>query len=234
MKENAFPLRWSADGVRIFLLTETQPRSIWSIATVGGEPEPLMTQPERGTSNKRAVAIAPDGRTVAAFQSLADGYTVWITSPLESEPTKYTPDPFVSTTAINVPTLKFSPDGKHLLLIVNGGRVGEEVWLLDYPPSGANGVRRVLPELRTFGGTPDFDWMPDNRRVVLALQTAPDAAVQLWMADTCRARVTRSRAGRAAAAVPRCPRTGSDCSWPTTSAITTSSRWISRRPFPAS
>ena len=72
----------------------------------------------------------------------------------------------------------------------------------------------MLPELRTYGGTPDFDWMPDNRRVVLSLQTAPDAAVQLWMADTCRASVTRSRAGRAAAAVPRCRRTGSGCSWP--------------------
>jgi serine/threonine protein kinase len=185
MKDSAFPMRWSPDGVRIFLLTESQPRSIWSIATVGGEPERVMTQPERGTSNRRAIAISPDGRTVAAFQSLADGrYTVWTSSPPGSEPKQYTPDPFASTRPFNTPTLKFSPDGKHLLLIVNGGRNFEEVWLLDYPPSGADGVRRVLPDLRTFGGTPDFAWMPDNRRVVLALQAAPDAAVQLWMADT--------------------------------------------------
>jgi serine/threonine protein kinase/Tol biopolymer transport system component len=184
MKVSGSPMRWSADGTRIFLLADSRPAGIWSIATVGGEPEQLMTQPEHGTSNKRAIAISPDGQTVAAFQSLADGtQTVWITSPLGSEPKKYTPDPFASKTVSNVPTLEFSPDGRHLLLLANLGRRGEEAWLLDYPPSGTGGVRQVLPDLRTYGGTPRFTWMADNRHVVLSLLGTPDASVQLWMAD---------------------------------------------------
>jgi serine/threonine protein kinase/Tol biopolymer transport system component len=185
MKDNAYPMRWSADGTRIFLFAQSRPPSIWSIATVGGEPEQVMTQPERGTSSKRAIAITPDGRTVAAWQSLEGGTnTVWLTSPPGSEPRKYAPEPFASKTVRNAPTLDFSPDGKHLLLIVNAGRRDEEMWRLDFPPSGSGGVRQVLPPLRTFGGTPQFAWMPDNRRVVLALEPAPDAALQLWMADT--------------------------------------------------
>ena len=39
-------------------------------------------------------------------------------------------------------------------------------------------------DLISYGGTPQTAWMPDSRHVVLALQTAPDAAVQLWLADT--------------------------------------------------
>ena len=70
MKDNAYPMRWSADGTRIFLFAQSRPPSIWSIATVGGEPEHVMTQPERGTGNRRAIAISPDGQTVAALQAL--------------------------------------------------------------------------------------------------------------------------------------------------------------------
>ena len=41
-----------------------------------------------------------------------------------------------------------------------------------------------MSDLISYGGTPQPAWMPDNRHVVLALQTAPDAAMQLWLADT--------------------------------------------------
>jgi Tol biopolymer transport system component len=185
MKESAYPMRWSADGARVFLFTDSQPPSIWSIASVGGEPELVMTQPKNGTGRKRSTAISPDGKAVAAFQSLGDAInTVWISSPPGSEPKRYGPDPFAASAVFNTPTLEFSPDGKHLLLIVNGGRGGEEAWLLDYPSSGTDGVLRVMRGLRSYGGTPEFAWMPDSRRVVLALESTPDAARQLWMADT--------------------------------------------------
>jgi serine/threonine protein kinase len=185
MKDSAYPMRWSADGARVFLFTDSQPPSIWSIASVGGEPELVMTQPKSGTGRKRSTAISPDGQAVAVFQSLGDAInTVWISSPPGSEPKRYGPDPFAANTVFNTPTLEFSPDGKHVLLIVNGGRGSEEAWLLDYPSSGTDGVRRVMPGLRSYGGTPEFAWMPDSRRVVLALESTPDAARQLWMADT--------------------------------------------------
>jgi serine/threonine protein kinase len=185
MKDSAYPMRWSTDGARVFLFTDSQPASIWSIATVGGEPELVMTQPKDGTGRKRSIAISPDGKAVAAFQSLGDATnTVWISSPPGSEPKKYGPDPFATKTVYNTPTLEFSPDGRHLLLIVNRGRRSEEAWLLDYPPSGTGGVRQVMPGLRTYAGTPEFAWMSDNRRIVLVLQATPDASLQLWMADT--------------------------------------------------
>ena len=137
-------------------------------------------------ASKRAIAISPDGRTVAAFQSLAGGRHYRLAHlATRKRAEEIRPDPFASKTVYNVPTLDFSPDGKHLLVMVNAGRRDEEMWLARLPPSRlGRSAANPLPELRTFGGTPEFAWMPDNRRVVLALQPAPDAALQLWMADT--------------------------------------------------
>jgi Tol biopolymer transport system component len=111
-------------------------------------------------------------------------YGVWIASPPGSQLEKYAHAPFATKTVFNSPKLKFSPDGKHLLLVMNGGRQDEEIWLLDYPPAGDGGARRVLPDLKSFAGSPDLTWMPDSRRIVLSMQTAPAASLQLWMADT--------------------------------------------------
>jgi Tol biopolymer transport system component len=78
--------------------------------------------------------------------------------------------------------LKFSPDGRQMLLIWNVG-AGEEAWLLPYPAKAANPPRRILLGLPAFPGTPTFSWMPDNRHVVLS--TAPEGVPpQLYMADT--------------------------------------------------
>ena len=79
--------------------------------------------------------------------------------------------------------LRFSPDGKQLLLLINRGN-GEEGWLLKFPEAGNAGVRRIEPPLRTFAGTPTVAWMPDNRRAIMALQDAPYKSEQLWMVDT--------------------------------------------------
>src|SRR5262249_32799211 len=81
------------------------------------------------------------------------------------------------------PRLVFSPDGRRLLLIVNTGRAGEELWLLTYPPHSSS-PRRVLADLRTFGGTPEVAWLPDDRHIVLALRPEPTASTALWVADT--------------------------------------------------
>ena len=73
---------------------------------------------------------------MAYFYPGDDGrYGVWISSPITAAPKRYLPDPFASSDVYNTPKLKFSPDGKKILLTVNGGRRREEAWILPYPPN---------------------------------------------------------------------------------------------------
>jgi Tol biopolymer transport system component len=52
---------------------------------------------------------------------------------------------------------------------------------MPYPPDPAHPPHRVFESLPTLG-TPSFDWMPDNRHVVLSMNAGDSS--QLWMADT--------------------------------------------------
>lgn len=79
--------------------------------------------------------------------------------------------------------LRFSPDGTQILLVLNAGRGGEELWLLPYPAGRAE-PRRVLADMRPAGGTPTVGWMPDGRHVVVSAAVESNAAAQLWLADT--------------------------------------------------
>jgi eukaryotic-like serine/threonine-protein kinase len=184
---SAFPVAWSPDSTRVLLMTGGGEPALWSVATVGGEPEPFMTLP-KDLENSRvptSVAISPDNRTVAALlqPSNNDVFQIAISSPPGSPPKKYAPDPFAAKEVYNQARLRFSPDGKHLLLFVHAGRRAEEAWLLPYPASDSARPRRVLSDLVSYSGTPEFSWMPDSRRIVMSLQAGPDQGLQLWLAD---------------------------------------------------
>lgn len=180
-KETAAPLAWAPDGKRLLLNIDRDPAAIWSVATVGGDPEAVVPKipPTRLTS------ISPDNQAVAYFYPGDDGrYGVWISSPLTAPPKRYLPDPYATKDLYNDPKLKFSPDGKQILLTMNGGRKREETWLLPYPPNPSKPPRMVLSDLQSAGGTPVFAWMPDSRRAVFALERVGDPSQQLWLADT--------------------------------------------------
>jgi Tol biopolymer transport system component len=180
-EEDSSPLAWAPDGKRLLLNIDRQPNAIWSIATVGGEPEIFV--PSLPAS--RLASFSPDNQSVAYFYPGDEGrYGVWISSPPTAAPKRYLPDPYGTKDVYNQPKLKFSPDGKQILLLMNGGRHGEEAWLLPYPPDPKRPPRMVLRDVRSGGGTPGFCWMPDSRHVVLSLAAAVDASEQLWLADT--------------------------------------------------
>ena len=180
-EEDAAPLAWAPDGKRLLLTMDRQPDAIFSVATVGGEPEIVVPK----IPSTRVTSISPDNQAVAFFYPGDDGrYDVWISSPLTAAPKRYVPDPFASKDIYNDPKLKFSPDGKQMLLTVNGGRQREEAWILPYPPNPSKPPHMVVANLKSIGGTPVFCWMPDSRHVVFALEREGDNSEQLWLADT--------------------------------------------------
>jgi Tol biopolymer transport system component len=175
---SAFPIDWTSAGRIVFRSTQA-PAGLWSVSPVGGEPEPLQA-----IGNTTAASVSRDGTALAWLHRGDDGVSsIWSSSPPGAAPKPYEPAPFASRTVFNQPVLKFSPDGKQILLFANLDNAGEEAWLMPYPANAATPPRRNLQGLPAFGGTPEVSWMPDNRHVVLST-TAGAAPEQLYMADT--------------------------------------------------
>jgi len=187
ISEGAFvPNGWSVDSRRIFFISARNPAGTWSVAAVGGEPEP--TSGFSLPTNIRfipAQEASPDWKAFAGLRQGEDGRCgIWIGTPPDWKLKEYLPDPFASTVVFNVPSLHWAPDGKSILLFFHAGDPrGEEAWLIPYPPDPGNPPRLVLQDLPRYGGTPTFSWMPDNRRIVLATKDTPDGSLQLWLAD---------------------------------------------------
>jgi eukaryotic-like serine/threonine-protein kinase len=179
-EDGVSPVAWTPDGKRVLLDFDNK-QGIYSIATVGGDPEVFVAT----VPSSRATAVSPDNQSLGFIYPGADSrYGVWISSPPSAAPKRYLPDPFATKDVVNNPKLKFSPDGKQLLLFINGGRQREEAWILPYPADTSHPPHQIFPNLKSFGGTPSFVWMPDSRRIVVSLSTARDAEEQLWMGDT--------------------------------------------------
>ena len=177
--EDAYPLDWTSSG-RIVFRSDRKPAGLWSVSPVGGEPEPLLEEKARFFD----ASVARDGSAAVIFHPVEDGVSsLGISAPPGAPLKPYQPAPFASRSVFNRPQVKFSPDGKQILLIRNAG-ASEELWLMPYPANAAKPPRRILESLPAFAGTPTFSWMPDNRRVVISTASALGVAEQLYIADT--------------------------------------------------
>jgi Tol biopolymer transport system component len=183
--EPSLPIAWTPDSRRIFLVIGADAAGLWSLAAVGGEPELVIAppKPEDAKLTVTRTSVSPDGKTVVA---LNDGpeFKVMISSPPGAPFKAYAPAPYATRNVFNEPMIRFSPDGKTLLLVLNAGRQSEEAWLLPYPPDPGSPPKRTLGDLVSYTGTPSVAWMPDNRRFVLSLGAELNAPQQLWMADS--------------------------------------------------
>ncbi len=186
LRTPAYPLRWSPDSKRVLFTTTGDAPGIWSIATIGGEPQLVLSLPKSSVEKgPDAVTVSTDNK-VAAFLARSDDGT-WGVSTVAlpgGTPMKYPAEPYATKAVYNSPSLQFSPDGRQILLLLNRGQDGEEGWLLKYPEEGTSGARRIEPALKTYAGTSTSAWMPDNRHVVMSLQPTPYGSEQLWLVDT--------------------------------------------------
>jgi Tol biopolymer transport system component len=182
--DDAYPFGWTADGQRILFWSDQKPEGVWSIAAAGGEPEALLAL-DRQKDEITTLTSSPDFKAIAILHKSDDGrYGIWISTPPGSPLKKYLPDPFATRQVYFGPRLRFSPDGKSLLLFLAGEHAHVERWLLPYPPDISRSPQRILENLPSLGGTPGFSWMPDSRRIVTSTQISAEGSFQLWMADT--------------------------------------------------
>jgi eukaryotic-like serine/threonine-protein kinase len=180
------PLGWSPDSSHIFYLQTTpsaDAAKVLSISTVGGEPDPLWTLPDTAERYSRAVALSPDGKAgVVMLKGTDNAFDLYISDPIGSPLRRYPSSRVSSYIIFNSPQMRFSPDGKQLLLIRAGDSGTEKSWLFPWPP-GSGTPHSVLDQLPHAGGTPRFAWMPDNRHIVAATSNDTDASSHLLLAD---------------------------------------------------
>ncbi|HLK70200.1 MAG TPA: protein kinase [Bryobacteraceae bacterium] len=180
MAESAEPMAWAPDSKRILFESDRKPVGIWSVSAAGGEPEPFM--PLTGDNDS---TVSPDLRAVAFVGRGDDGvYSVWISAPPGSPRRRYEPDPVASKALFNDTVIRFSPDGKKLLVFLKNEKSHDEAWLMPYPPDPAKPPKLLLAGMRSYSGTPRFSWLPDSRHIVLSYQPAAGTPSQLWLADT--------------------------------------------------
>ena len=164
---------WTTDGRILYWF----PPGLWSLSPVAAEPMLVATMELGGQRpGHRGVVPIPDknmhvtrdGTAVATLGQAEDGTIgLWTAKLPEAKFEPYEPAPFATRSLWHVPFVRFSPDGKHLLLLWTAGSArGQEAWLLPFPPNPAAPPRRVLERL-PIADLPEFSWLPDNRHIVV-------------------------------------------------------------------
>jgi len=176
--------RWTNAGKIVY----SDDAGFWSVSPVGAPPEHIATVDfDRYLAyGPRSADVTPDGSVLATIGRALDGEIgVWTATLPGANFEPYEPGPLVARAIYNAPSLRFSPDGRQLLLFWNAGpERGEEVWLMPFPPDANRPARRVLERLPLALPGPQFSWLPDNRHIVVATGAAADARRGLYIADT--------------------------------------------------
>ena len=197
---------WTTSGRIVFLREGGLSRgSLWSVSPVGGEPEPLGTDAVLAAAQLRSVGIprvTQDGVTVAGIFLAKDGITnIWTWSLGDAVPRPYEPAPFATKTIFSGAGMRFSRDGRKILLVRDGGISGQELWLMPFPANPRDPPRRIFEGLADSRQPPTFSWMADNRHVVLSASTA-GGIPQLYLGDTLSSALTVFSSGTRAQTEP--------------------------------
>src|SRR5262245_3565877 len=167
---------WSPDGARLYYISLARDRlGLWSISTVGGEPEFVL-------ENVLRAAISPDGRTLALMRASENDYaganTLWLSSPPGSPPTQYSRGA-LGKSRLFESRIGYWPDGSKIGMMTQNTAI-PEFWVI---PLGNEEPRVVLsrPDLPNFAGP--FSWLPDSRHIISAIPF-PRPGIHLWILDT--------------------------------------------------
>jgi Tol biopolymer transport system component/DNA-binding winged helix-turn-helix (wHTH) protein len=197
-----FPF-WAPNGERIYYLAypgkeaisfELRRRDLWSVGAAGGVPELVR-------ENVTIAAISPDGRTLAMLRTGQGTYPgeLWLASPPNAEPKKYTTEPFAALRYLAAGDLHFSPDGSKLAISILLVQTRPEFWILPIP---AGKPYRALSSLPVSESLVTFSWTRDGRHVVFSQHFGASSNPQLFIGEIERDRISPMTAGPAAVVAP--------------------------------
>jgi len=178
-RADAKSVSWSADGTRLYYVTNT---GVWSMSRAGGEAALILK------GDYEDATPSPDGKALVLWLSLGEKHQkepkLWVSSPPGAPPRKYEPVLFEEEGSFSPVYLRFAPDG-HKILLALPSAMGPEIWLLPFPDgAAAKGKARRLFTSMLPGAEwpPSFSWMPDGKHLVMSFATPGHPQPQLWMA----------------------------------------------------
>jgi serine/threonine protein kinase len=177
---------WSGDGSRIFFHSQaTDTQGLWSVSVAGGEPELVR-------ANALRARIGPDGQRIAFLQQSEGNLYNYQLMAADSPGGEARP----ITLGTDIPYLadawlRFSRDGSRLLVWFARSFSDNQLFTLTESPfrlvswqdGRAQEVLRALFPQADRGSVGPFDWLPDDRHVVVAVGDLRSANRRLWMAD---------------------------------------------------
>jgi eukaryotic-like serine/threonine-protein kinase len=171
---------WSPEGNRIYFIG-AQPATLWSVGVAGGEPREVFP----GTL-LAAASLSGDGKTLALWRVIREekktSASLWISSPVGAPPRKYEPAPFEVHAWYTNTSIRFSPDHAHIGLAIDNA-AEPEFWVIPWPAGHA--APRKLFWKRNLTEPPQFDWMPDSKHLLMAMEGS------LWIGDSERETLDR-------------------------------------------
>ena len=169
-------LFWSRDSSQLYFLLGD---GLWSVSRAGGAKQQIIKGPFE------AADISPDGKAIVLWYGSdhtdEEKAKLWISSPPGAPIREYQPVAFKSIGTFSPVYLRFSPDGRQVLLSMFRGS-GPETWLLPFPDGAQGKPRHIFASQPASSDVPAPSWMPDSRHVVMSFNEP--ARIGLWVADT--------------------------------------------------
>jgi Tol biopolymer transport system component/predicted Ser/Thr protein kinase len=181
---------WSPDSKRVIVRGDNPGETryaLFSVGVFGGSPVLLMPL----ESPRIFPRVSPDGGALVATAFNDGTLSVYTASPVGTPLKRYTPAPFESKYAFNLPLATFDPDGRSITLMMDviGGR---QAWRLSYPPGG-KAPERIAKGLNNVGGNPRWSWFRDGRTGFMS--AADEQGEHLWFAGVHSGPRRRATAG---------------------------------------
>jgi Tol biopolymer transport system component len=175
---------WAPNGQRLYFVSPAgEHDGLWSVGVAGGRPELLL-------ENVARAAIDPEGKRMALLRDEPEAILrlgLWWSSPPGAEPTRETRPPFDQLRTGGNGQMRFSRDGRLLFWVYavdainpNNPQQSSDFYII---PNGPGAPRKVLSSVASTINLTPFDWMPDNRHVIVSLPEPRGDNRHLWMAD---------------------------------------------------
>jgi WD40 repeat protein len=183
---DATAVGWSGDGKR-FISGGKNPQTkelghvlfdaLFSIPVFGGEPELLLT------ADIDYAVISSDGKALAAIIEEDGKMVVKTSSPVGAPFQRYAPAPFETKESSQEPNLRFSPDGRRILLLFDQLQ-GRLAWKLPWPPGRRDSPAGAPYGCLLTGRLPSSPGFPTAAISFSRLRNKQDDDHQhLWIAD---------------------------------------------------
>ena len=187
---------WTRNGERVYFISLAgESEGLWSVGVAGGRPELEL-------ENVLRAALDADGTRLALLRVEPDAalrQTLWWSSPPGELPQREQRPPFDRLRTGGDGLVRFSGDGRLLVWMYDVDSINSDTpaqqsafYLV---PRDQGPVKQVLTTLPRVTNLPQFDWLPDNRQVVVSLPDSAGGNRHLWIGDTSSGTARQITAG---------------------------------------